>query len=102
MAEVLKLSDYKAVPDIKICNCCGRQLTDLDQFKITKMFGYGTKRDLDILDLELCNECADKLTNKLIGVCKAKSPVIEWTGDIYRPYKKNDFKLSLRGASNSF
>lgn len=75
---------------MNICNVCGKELDVLDKFELTTSFGYGSKRDLDILDLKLCTACVDSLVDKLVSVSKV-SPVIEYTGDINKPYGEHDY-----------
>lgn len=51
------------------CNMCGRELDIWDEqegFSIHKKLGYGTKYDGEILELNLCCECM----NRIIEECK--------------------------------
>ena len=58
-----------------ICNKCGKKM---DVFDIQEGFfkrirlGYGSKYDGDMLDLDLCCACADKLIDECVI-----SPIVE-------------------------
>jgi len=54
----------------RICNKCGKVLSSYDDFKLNYRFGYGSKNDNDEIDLDLCNECLDKLIGWLRQQCK--------------------------------
>jgi NAD-dependent SIR2 family protein deacetylase len=71
--------------DIVMCNKCGKIINKKQTFDFTYTYGYNSKRDMDVLKLNLCDECLDELTDKLIAECQVK-PVIEWTGDPDKPY----------------
>ena len=46
------------------CNKCGKEMDEFDiqeQFQIQTRLGYGSKYDGDMLDIDLCCECMDKL-----------------------------------------
>lgn len=77
----------------KICNCCGRKVENHKAERFQFQYGYFSKRDMDILDLTLCNDCLDKLTDRLIQECQV-NPVKEWTGDSDDPYEDNSEKIS--------
>ena len=57
-----------------ICNMCGNQISKIDlacnEFSFEHRFGYGSIHDGDLLILELCSECQDKITAHLIENCK--------------------------------
>ena len=69
-----------------LCNYCGNEFSTYKIEKFKYVYGYYSKRDLDMLDLKICVECLDKLTDKLINECKV-NPVLEWTGDPNNPYE---------------
>lgn len=56
------------------CNKCGKELAqfDLEAYYIRRRMGYGSKYDLDLLDLNLCSRCLDEL----IDSCEI-SPITE-------------------------
>lgn len=62
----------------KICNMCGKEFDMWDEQESFGIYnynvGYGSKYDGDIIRLDLCCECADKI----IDACKI-SPVEERT-----------------------
>lgn len=61
----------------KRCNRCGKTLDLWDvqeDFRIRRHLGYGTKYDGDILDLQICCKCMDKM----IEEC-AITPVLDNT-----------------------
>lgn len=68
------------------CNCCGKEFKNFELAKFRYIYGYLSKRDMDMLDLKLCVECFDNLTDKLVKECKV-NPVLEWTGDSNKPYE---------------
>ena len=49
-----------------ICNMCGKEFDYSDDFGIRHTYGYGSVHDMDKLEVDLCNECLDKLTTYLI------------------------------------
>ena len=56
------------------CNMCGKKFNVWDTqeaFRIYRDLGYGTKYDGDVLELDLCCECMERL----IDSCKIK-PII--------------------------
>lgn len=60
-----------------ICNKCGKKFNFWDtqeNFSINTQMGYGTEHDGDILELDLCCSCMEKLINEC-----AISPVKENT-----------------------
>lgn len=71
--------------DIVMCNQCGKIINKNQTFKFTYIYGYFSKRDMDVLKLNLCDYCLDELTDKLVSECQV-NPIIEWTGDPERPY----------------
>ncbi len=57
---------YKAV---LICSMCGKEFDDLDiqeNNHIVHCFGYGSKYDLNILDIHLCIDCFDKMIDTIL------------------------------------
>ena len=48
------------------CNICGKEIPDIerDHFSIKGRIGYGSKHDGDELELDICNDCLDKLIEK--------------------------------------
>lgn len=54
-----------------ICNKCKRIFPDLDGYgmRVQYQFGYGSKRDGDLFDLTVCNECADAIADAVAQVC---------------------------------
>jgi hypothetical protein len=61
---------------MKRCKMCGKKIKGYNSLNIEYQFGYGSKHDGDSIECRLCNECADKLTNYLISVCK-NNPIVE-------------------------
>ena len=57
-----------------ICNMCGNKISEIDlkcnEFSINHQFGYGSAYDGNLLRLDLCSECQNKLTAHLIENCK--------------------------------
>lgn len=56
-----------------ICNMCGNKFNYEDEsnnFSIRHRFGYGTKYDDDVLELDLCCECTEHFINQLVDECK--------------------------------
>ena len=58
------------------CNMCGRTIPEHEKASIQYKYGYFSERDGDTLSLVLCSECLEKLTLKLINICKI-NPVRE-------------------------
>lgn len=59
----------------KYCNCCGKKLDFWDiqeDYSIHRRFGYGSKHDMDKLDIQFCIDCFEKI----IENCKI-SPITE-------------------------
>lgn len=54
----------------RLCNLCGKELGEYDDFGVSYEFGYGSINDGDKMDLDLCCECLDKVTEHLINSCK--------------------------------
>lgn len=55
------------------CNRCGKEFNVWDKdngFSCHTAFGYGSKRDGDFIDLDLCCECMDKVVDNLVAECK--------------------------------
>lgn len=62
----------------KVCNCCGREIPKHEEATLQYEYGYFShNRDGDILNLILCPECLEILTQKLIDICKI-NPIIEY------------------------
>lgn len=56
-----------------ICNVCGKALKnprDLDFVNIHFRIGYGSKYDGDMIDMDICPECLDKMLIKYIPTFK--------------------------------
>lgn len=56
------------------CNLCGNVLDEFDlqeDFSFQKRLGYGTKYDMDFLNLKICCQCMEKI----IDGCKI-TPII--------------------------
>lgn len=56
-----------------ICNLCGKTVDEHMmecQFSIHTMMTYGSRHDGDLLDIDLCQECADKVIEALQEKCK--------------------------------
>jgi hypothetical protein len=63
-----------------ICNCCGKDITYPDpvgaehgcvlgaSFKIS--FGYGSDKDGDEIDVDMCNKCLDKWIGTFVHLPK--------------------------------
>ena len=66
---------------IKICNICGDKLEVYDGFSLSHQFGYGSKRDGDTINLDLCSKCLDKIVDNLERMCK-HNPIIEKCSEI--------------------
>lgn len=60
-----------------ICNKCKKVFPDLDGYgmRIQYTFGYGSKRDDDLFDLTVCNECADDIADAVAKIC-AVNPIV--------------------------
>lgn len=45
----------------KVCHCCGRNINRKreDYLKIEKEWGYFSKKDLEIHEIRICEECYD-------------------------------------------
>lgn len=68
----------------RICNICGKQFDEWDEQEdrgFHDRFGYGSKFDESILDLDWCCDCFDKMLEEYI-IPKAKiNPVIDLYGE---------------------
>lgn len=56
-----------------VCNMCGKTFDMEDEandFTLYARFGYGSKRDGDNFNLDLCCECCDKFVDELVEKCK--------------------------------
>lgn len=52
-----------------ICNKCGKAMDDLDiqeRFSFDQYLGYGSKYDMNKLELDLCCACMDQLIDECI------------------------------------
>lgn len=68
----------------KTCNMCGKEFDMWDEqedFSIYREIGYGSKYDMESLELDLCCECMDKI----IDSCKI-SPVKTFARYINEPF----------------
>lgn len=67
------------------CNMCGREIYMWDEdngFSIDTRFGYGSKRDGEKIQLDLCCNCMDKVADYVIQKCKINPIAEEWEGDL--------------------
>ena len=50
-----------------ICNGCGREIysEQMDYLKIRKDWGYFSRKDLEIHEINLCEECYDRIFSDL-------------------------------------
>lgn len=49
------------------CNKCGKKIDNMHVFSglsVTKRLEYGSKYDLDLLELDLCGDCLDKIIDE--------------------------------------
>lgn len=56
-----------------VCNVCGKTFDFYDSnesFGMHHYIGYGSKHDGEILDLNLCCKCFDKVLDLIIPMCK--------------------------------
>lgn len=54
------------------CNVCGKTFSIFDEQEkigLHTTIGYGSKHDGDIIDLDICCSCFDKLIDKLKSQC---------------------------------
>ena len=60
------------------CNMCGGEIIQKynSGFKVNHTYGYNSVFDCSSLELDLCDDCLDKLTKHLIQSCKI-NPVID-------------------------
>lgn len=61
---------------IRLCNMCGKEIESYNEFNINYQFGYESLHDGENLNLDLCGECLDKITQYLLDNCKI-SPLTE-------------------------
>ena len=63
----------------KLCNMCGKELGRYDHtnFSVNHTYGYDSNREGDHLELDLCEECLEKLTLYLIDKCKL-NPIVDY------------------------
>ncbi len=64
----------------RLCKCCGRTFTpNIFQpipWRLHYEYGYGSQYDLMTIDIELCPNCADRITDYLVNTFKI-NPLIE-------------------------
>lgn len=56
-----------------VCNLCGKIVDERMiecQFSLHTMMAYGSRHDGDLLDIDLCPGCADKVIEELQEKCK--------------------------------
>ena len=56
--------EVKCLSETKCCNYCGKELDIFDEqedFVIHKNIGYGSTHDGDIIRLQFCCDCLDKI-----------------------------------------
>lgn len=56
-----------------LCNVCGKTFTDYDEQEhigLHTKLGYGSEYDGEVIDLDVCCECFDKMLDKLVSQCK--------------------------------
>ena len=51
----------------RICNKCGKEFDIYDDFHLEYRFGYGSIKDGEKLEIDLCCSCLDELTESLIS-----------------------------------
>ena len=52
--------------NVKRCNLCGNvidPMTGRGGIHISEELGYGSKYDMDLLDMEICYECLDRIVD---------------------------------------
>lgn len=60
-----------------VCNMCGKDFDKCDEqekFGMHYRVGYGSVHDFEVIDLDLCCHCFDKVMDWLIPQCKI-SPI---------------------------
>ena len=63
-----------------ICSMCEKELDEFDlqeKFSFKRYIGYGSKYDMNILDVKLCCGCFDKILDTLLPMFKIK-PLTEY------------------------
>lgn len=60
----------------RLCNMCGKEIDEYCDFNISYRFGYGSIRDGDNIDIDLCNSCLDTFVTNLRNEFKI-DPLIE-------------------------
>ena len=63
----------------KKCNICGKTFDTFDDmfdFGLHTIIGYGSKRDGDTINLDVCTDCVDELLDELDKRCVI-TPFIE-------------------------
>lgn len=54
------------------CNICGKELSEIEEdqgYGIHAQFGYDSKNDGDVLDLDFCTDCFDAFIEDLTTKC---------------------------------
>ena len=63
-----------------ICSMCEKELDEFDlqeKFSFKRYIGYGSKYDMNILDVKLCCDCFDKLLEAVLPMFK-NTPLTEY------------------------
>ncbi len=63
----------------RVCNLCGEDFDGWDEqegFGLVHKMGYGSEYDGELVEIDLCCDCFDKLLKHLIPKCKI-SPIVE-------------------------
>lgn len=63
-----------------ICSMCNKELDYFDlqeNFRFNHHFGYGSKYDLQKIDIVLCCDCMDKVLDKILPLFE-KSPLEDY------------------------
>lgn len=65
-----------------ICNCCKKIFPHIQDsgMKLHYRFKYGSLHDGDVFDMTICDECADKVAEKIESICQI-SPLITFEDD---------------------
>ena len=59
--------------DVNKCSMCGKELDFFDKqenFHFKHYFGYGSKHDLEKIDIILCCDCMDLVLDKILPMFK--------------------------------
>ena len=63
-----------------ICSMCEKELDEFDlqeDFSFKRYIGYGSKYDMNFLDIKLCCDCFDKILDTLLPMFKG-NPLTEY------------------------